>query len=231
MSATNAIVVLGRGVCDDGSLPLIARTRVEKAAAIFNQGVAPWMILTGRHSLMTETPHVVTEAMAMANYAESLGVPRQAMLLEEDARDTLGNAYFVWKRFMLPRDWWSIRVVTSDFHIPRCAWVFQKVLGSAYDVAFSAASSERFASTLVYRARAERDTAAFLAEWLGGIRDGDVAAIERLIAEEHPGYASNPRVTKADVRERVDALAKIHRAGEGGIARGTRIQQDRAPEL
>ena len=230
-SQTSAIVVLGRGVQDDGTLPLIARTRVEKAAAIYHQGVAPCVIFTGRHSLMTETPHVVSEAAAMATHAESLGIPRSAMLLEEDARDTIGNAYFVWKRFMLPRDWWSIRVVTSDFHIPRAAWVFQKVLGSAYDVAFSASSSERFASTLVYRARAERDTAAFLAEWVGKIRDGDVAAIERLIAEEHPGYAENPRVTKADVRDRVDALARIHRAGEGGIARGTRIQQDRAPEL
>ena len=229
--STCALVVLGRGVCDDGSLPLIACTRVEKAAALYHQGVAPWVIFTGRHSLMTEVPPVVTEAVAMARHAEQLGVPRDAMLLEEDARDTVGNAYFVWKRFMLPRDWWSIRVVTSDFHIPRCAWVFQKVLGSAYDVAFSAASSERFASTLVYRARAERDTAAFLAEWLGRIRDGDVAAIERLIAEEHPGYAAHPRVTKQDVRDRVEALARIHRAGEGGIARGSRVQQDRSPEL
>lgn len=230
-SSTSAIVVLGRGVCDDGSLPLIARTRVEKAAALYHQGVSERMIFTGLHSLMTETPHVVSEAMAMANCAASLGVPRSAMLLEEDARDTVGNAYFVWKRFMLPCDWWSVRVVTSDFHIPRAAWVFQKVLGSAYDVAFSAASSERFASTLVYRARAERDTAAFLAEWLGKLRDGDVAAIERLIAEEHPGYAENPRVTKAYVRERVEQLARIHRSGEAGIARGTRLQQDRSPEL
>lgn len=227
----DAIVVLGRGVCDDGSLPLIARTRVEKAAALYEQGISPCVIYTGRHSLMTEVPHVVSEAEAMAAYGETLGIPRSAALLEEDARDTVGNAYFAWKRFLLPRDWWSIRVVTSDFHIPRAAWVFQKVLGSAYDVAFSAASSERFASTLVYRARAERDTAAFLAEWLGKLRDGDVAAIERLIAEEHPGYAENPRVTKAYVRERVGELARIHRAGEAGIARGTRIQQDRSPEL
>lgn len=189
------------------------------------------MVFTGLCGLLMEQRPAVSEAAAMAAYAESLGVPRSAMLLEEDARDTLGNAYFVWKRYMLPRDWWSIRVVTSDFHIPRASWVFSKVLGPAYDVAFSAASTERFASTLVHRARAERDSAAFLAEWLGGMRDGDVAAIERLIAEDHPAYAEHPRITIDHVRDRMEELARIHRAGEAGVARGHRLIQDRTPEL
>lgn len=228
---TDSLVVLGRGVADDGSLPLIARARVERAVALYHQGVAPRIVFTGLCGLLMEKRPAISEAGAMARHAEDLGVPSTAILLEEEARDTLGNAYFVWKRFMLPRDWWSIRVVTSDFHIPRAAWVFQKVLGSAYDVAFSAASSERFASTLVHRARAERDTAAFLAEWLGGMRDGDVAAIERLIAEEHPAYAANPRITVQHVRERMDELARIHRAGEAGVPRGHRVVQDRIPEL
>lgn len=228
---TDALVVLGRGVSDDGSLPLIARSRVERAVALYEQGVAPWLVFTGRCGLMQDAEPPVTEAAAMAMHAESLGVPRAAMLLESDARDTLGNAYFVWKRFMLTRDWWAIRVVTSDFHIPRAAWVFQKVLGPAYDVAFSSASSERFARTLVHRARAERDTAAFLAEWLGDMRDGDVAAIERLIAEDHPAYAASPRITKDYVRDRVEALARIHREGDAGAGRGHRVVQDRIPEL
>lgn len=231
LSTTDAIIVLGRGVGADGSLPLIARARVERAVALHRQGVAPWLVFTGLCGLLMETRPAVSEAAAMAEHAASLGVPRSAMLLEEEARDTLGNAYFVWKRFMLPRDWWSIRVVTSDFHIPRAAWVFNKVLGPAYDVAFSAASSERFASTLVHRARAERDSAAFLAEWLGTMRDGDVAAIERLIAEEHPAYAATPRVTLQYVRDRMDELARIHRAGEAGVARGHRSVQERTPEL
>ena len=63
------------GVQDDGTLPLIARTRVEKAATIYHQGVAPWMIFTGRHSLMTETPHVVSEAMAMAVFTRTASAP------------------------------------------------------------------------------------------------------------------------------------------------------------
>jgi len=231
MSRADALVVLGRGVCDDGTLPLIARTRVERAVTLFERGVAPCVVFTGRYSLMTEVPPVATEAAAMAAYAETLGMPREAMLLEEEARDTVGNAYFVWKHFMLPRDWWSIRVVTSDFHVPRTSWVFQKVLGDGYDVAYTAASSERFASSLVHRLRAERDTAAFLVEWLGGMRDGDPAAIERFIAEDHPGYAANPRVTKAQIAQRVGELSRIHRAGEAGVARGHRTIQRREAEL
>jgi hypothetical protein len=35
----------------------------------------------------------------MAACAAGFGVPRGALLIEEDAKDTLGNAYFTWARF------------------------------------------------------------------------------------------------------------------------------------
>lgn len=212
--ATDAIVVLGRGVRADGSIGLIARGRVDRSLELFNRGVAPRIIFSGRSSLMSENLPTVTEASAMASYAASRGLPPSASLVEEESRDTIGNAYFIRTRWLDPHRWRAIRVVTSDFHVPRAAWLFRKILGADYDVSFSPASSERFASTVALRARDESDIAAFLAEWLGGIADGDLPAVEHLIRHQHPGYARRPEMTTADLKARVDAITRARRAAE-----------------
>src|SRR5690606_23091879 len=100
--SADAIVVLGGGVDPDGALTGLSCTRVAHAAELFSASVAPRMILSGRCSLSQRQEPPVTEAAAMADLAEELGVPRAAMLLEEESRDTLGNAYFTRVRLLDP---------------------------------------------------------------------------------------------------------------------------------
>lgn len=226
----DAIVVLGRGIDPDGSLPLLAKQRVARAAELFAWETAPRIIFTGRCSLMTDMIPTVTEAGAMAAYAVKLGLPREALLVEEKSRDTIGNAYFVLREVLEPNDWTSIRVVTSDFHIQRTAWIFQKVLGVGYDVSFSAAPSELDHSTIAVRAREEADITAFLMEWLADVPDGDPMALARVIWEEHPGYAADPLVTRAEIQSRIAALSRVHR-GDELRGRGHRERQERIAEL
>ena len=215
---TDAIVVLGRGVRPDGSLGLIARTRVDRALELFSLAVAPRIIFAGRGALMGPDSPTITEAEAMASYATGHGLPPEARFIEDESRDTIGNAYFTWRRWLEPNGWGSIRVVTTDYHIPRAAWIFRKVLGSRCDVAFSAAPSDRFASSVASRARDESDIAAFLAGWLSDVEDGDIDAIERLIRTDHPGYAPNPTMSKAQLKQRVDNIARARRVAEHGPA-------------
>jgi uncharacterized SAM-binding protein YcdF (DUF218 family) len=229
-SRADAIVVLGRGVDPDGALPLLAQHRVVRAAELYAWGVAPRLIFTGRCSLMTETEPPRTEAAAMAEHAIAMGIPRRAVILEEESRDTIGNAYFVLRRFLEPNDWMSIRVVTSDFHIQRAAWVFQKVLGLGYDVAYSPSPSELDHATIAARAREESDISTFLMEWLGPIPDGDPVALARLIWQEHPGYAPQPTVSKGDIQARIAEIARAHRSADGA-PRGHRLRQMRVAEL
>ncbi len=226
----DALVVLGRGIDPDGSLPLLAKQRVERAAELFAWNTAPRIIFSGRCSLMTDAVPSVTEAGSMADYAVELGLPRDALLVEERSRDTIGNAYFVLRDYLEPNDWTSIRVVTSDFHIQRTAWIFQKVLGVGYDISFSAAPSELDHSTIAVRAREEADITAFLMEWLADVPDGDPLALARIIWKEHPGYASDPLVTKAEIVSRITALSRSHR-GDEPRGRGHRNRQERIAEL
>lgn len=226
----DALVVLGRGLAADGTLPRLAQQRVERAVELFAWDTAPRIIFSGRCSLMTDIIPAVTEAHAMAEYALALGLPREALLVEEESRDTIGNAYFVLQRFLEPNDWTCVRVVTSDFHIQRASWIFQKVLGIGYDVSFSPAPSELDHSTIAARAREEADITSFLMEWLADIPDGDPLALARLVWKEHPGYADEPTMTKAEIQSRVEALSRSHR-GEEPRARGHRMRQERIAEL
>lgn len=226
--SADAIVVLGSPVDDDGSLSVPARQRAARAAMLYTAGVAPRIIFSGRCNLTAPEPPAVSEAAAMANFTVSLGTPREAILLEEESRDTIGNAYFVGRRFLEPNGWTSIRVVTSDFHVPRTTWVFQRVLGPTYDISFSPASTELDATVIAARARAEGDIITFLMEWIGPIDEGDRAGIDRFMTEEHPGYAPNPSVTREEIQERVNEIARVHRVLDmhGWRAQTSRAERD-----
>ena len=167
----------------------------------------------------------------MADYALKLGLPAEALHVEEQSRDTIGNAYFVLRDYLEPNDWTSVRVVTSDFHIQRTAWVFQKVLGLGYDVSFSPAPSELDHSTIAARAREESDISTFLMDWIGQLPDGDPVALARLIWQEHPGYAAEPTMTKADIQSRITAIGSIHRTDDLTKPRGHRVRQGRMADL
>ncbi len=227
----DALVVLGRGVDADGTLPRLAEQRVERAVELFSWDVAPRIIFSGRCSLMTDRIPQRTEAGAMADYARALGLPRDALLVEEESRDTIGNAYFVMRRFLEPNEWTSIRVVTSDFHIQRTSWVFQKVLGLGYDVSFSPAPSELDHTTIAARAREESDISTFLMDWIGPLPDGDPLALAQLIWKEHPGYALEPTMTREDIQARIAAIARLHRTDDSSAPRGHRVRQERIAEL
>lgn len=73
---------LGRGGDADGTLPRLAVHRVNRAAELFAWETATRIIFSGRCSLMTDVIPAVTEARAMAEYAATPGLPRDALFVE-----------------------------------------------------------------------------------------------------------------------------------------------------
>lgn len=207
----DAIVVLGGTVQDDGTLTPWVRARVERAVEAYEAGVASRIIFSGRNGLYGPAQPAVTEAAAMSAYAQRLGLPGGAALLEEHSRDTLGNAYFVRRDFLQPNDWRSIRVVTSDFHLSRAAWVFRKVLGPRYDFSFTSAPSGFSIDELIVRAVDECRVYVFLNEWLATIEDGDEPSVESVMRHHHPVYGSAPMMTEPEMERRLSEIARINR--------------------
>ena len=119
-----AIVVAGARVMQDGrpSPALLRRTR--RAVELFHAGHAPLIGFTGG---MGDAPR--SEAAVAADIARSLGVPDEAIVVEEISDSTHGNAHHLRDKVQ-----GRILVVTDSYHAFRCKLVFAKVFGDAHAV-------------------------------------------------------------------------------------------------
>lgn len=207
----DAIVVLGGMVEADGTLAPWVAARVERALEAYGSGISKRVVFAGRSGLYGPAQPAVTEAAAMAAYAQRRGLPAEAVVLEEKSRDTLGNAYFVRRDILQPNGWRSIRVVTNDFHLSRAAWVFRKVLGPQYDFSFTSAPSGFSTDELIVRALDECRVSVFLNEWLATVEDGDEASVDSIMRHHHPAHSDAPVMSADEMERRLSEIARINR--------------------
>lgn len=121
----DAIVVLGCRVFPDGRPSVALARRVEKAAELWAAGRAEVIVLTGGRG---DTG--VVEAEVAAAVAESLGVPRSAMVLETRSTSTDENARFAAEAIAGRR----VVVVTDAYHVLRSERVFARHFEEAHVV-------------------------------------------------------------------------------------------------
>jgi uncharacterized SAM-binding protein YcdF (DUF218 family) len=124
------IVVPGARVRPDGTLSRSARERVHAAAGLHREGWAPLVLLSGGAPVSG-----FIEAAQMAEEAVRQGVPRAALILETNSRNSWENADFsatVLRRRRLTR----AVVVTHGFHTRRIKRAFLRrgILVSAFPV-------------------------------------------------------------------------------------------------
>ena len=94
--------------------------RVWYAARLFHAGKAPLVLLSGgglEHQAFSE-------ARAMAVLLQDLGVPKQAILLEERSQNTRQNAVFT-ASILEARGIGHVLLVTSALHMPRALPLFE----------------------------------------------------------------------------------------------------------
>lgn len=61
--------------------------------------------------------------------------------METKSKDTIGNAYYAKKLYFIPKKERKAVIITSDFHLERTRFVFQKIFGKGYKLKFVSASS------------------------------------------------------------------------------------------
>ena len=113
----DAIIVAGCRVKPNGTPSPALKRRTRAAVALWNQGLAPKIILTGGLG-----DHPPTEAAAAAAYARRLGVPARALIHAGRSTSTEENARFAAQVSAARR----VIVVTDSYHVFRSRRVFAR---------------------------------------------------------------------------------------------------------
>lgn len=122
-----AVVVLGGGIragTPDWPYPDLraAADRAWHAARIFHADKAPVIVVSG--GSIPWLGDAATEAEAMREFLWDLGVPADAVLLEDRSRSTYENARFT-AELLRERDMGEVLLVTSALHMPRALATFR----------------------------------------------------------------------------------------------------------
>ncbi len=111
--------MLGAPVLRDGSLRRITRERVEAGVELWREGLAPVVCMTGGG------PPGRREADAMAAYARDLGMPDDALRVENESLTTEENASMS-AAILHPEGRRRVWIVSQPFHLRRAAWLFAR---------------------------------------------------------------------------------------------------------
>jgi len=71
----------------------------------------------------------------MGDYAIKNQISQEDIILEEESRDTQGNAYFT-KQLVKKNNWKNVLVVTSDFHLLKTKFFFDFIYGPEYNIQY-----------------------------------------------------------------------------------------------
>ncbi len=129
------IIILGSPNNDRGELHRIAKERCEKAIKIFKQDNRQMFILTGGfgdHFNRTDKPH----ALYLKNYLLARGVPAKNILALVKSSNTIEDAILTKKEI----DRHHIKkatIVTSDYHLPRVKYIFNRIFTHDIELTFS----------------------------------------------------------------------------------------------
>lgn len=128
----DAILVYGCRAYTDGRPSQALADRVHTACALYHQGLAPVIVMSGgpvRDSALNET-------QVMADYAVSLGVPREAIVLDPKGLDTQATAENLGDilREALGKSSPRLLAVSHDYHLPRVKLSLERQGLTAYTV-------------------------------------------------------------------------------------------------
>lgn len=120
-----AAVIFGAGLRYDGSPTTVLRDRVKTGVALYQAGKVEKLLMSGDNSTI-----YYNEPAAMRDYAISLGVPAEDIVLDYAGRRTYDTCYRARAIFGLS----EVILVTQPFHLPRAIYTCNRLGANAIGV-------------------------------------------------------------------------------------------------
>lgn len=118
-------IIFGAGLRRDGTPTAVLRDRVETGARLYFNGRVEKLLMSGDNQLIE-----YNEPQAMRQYAISLGVPDEAIVLDYAGRRTYDTCYRAHAIFGVD----GALLVTQKFHLPRALFLCNILGVKAYGV-------------------------------------------------------------------------------------------------
>ena len=122
----DCIIVLGCGVYPDGSPSPMLSDRIARGVELYEQGVAPKLLMSGDHGKVD-----YNEVGKMKEVALDAGVPSEDVFMDHAGFSTYETMARARDVFGAKR----VIVVTQDYHLPRALYLAQSLGLDAYGVA------------------------------------------------------------------------------------------------
>lgn len=180
----DALIVHGSGVTPEGRLNATGLQRADTALIAWENGVAPNIVASGKHSFLLGDSPALPEAAATKRYLVQAGIPEADISTEDQSLETVGNALFTKLNFVIPNQWERLTVVTSASHLPRLLKIYDWVYGKDFDVQGIPAPEQRGAKEYTW----ELLGSIMVKEILRGTKQGDHEAIQERLFDLVPGY-------------------------------------------
>ncbi len=194
MAVADIIIVLGGGISREGVLPLWVPPRLDKALELYQKGIAPRVLLSGKG----RDDFPVAEAVAMRKYLTRRDLDPLHVLEESLSRDTLQNAYFSRVIHLDPLGIKSVMVITNEFHIRRTELIFNFVLGGQIKSAYQGVTDQGISQhDLELRAYTEAELYRFYQRLFASLTPGDLKGLHSFIYDiENPYYREYQQLGK-----------------------------------
>jgi len=154
----DAVIILGGGVLDNGSLPVWVIRRIQKALDFKDK--TKYFITSSAYTInkkpvINQLGFPVNESVKMGELLVKAGINESRILTERWSHDTIGNAYFTRLIHVDQLNLKKLLIITSEFHMPRSKAIFEWIFGlnnsfpKPYKLYFESVSDKKINSKII----------------------------------------------------------------------------------
>ena len=218
MTETNYIIVLAGGLKNNGHVNDWVQERLDKTIELYNEMKYKTdkksnklieqdikIICCGggtyhKPPVLDLNNYVIHESTGCASYLIENGISKRDIYKEWSSYDTIANAYFATIKFLVPLEIKKIILVTSEFHMKRSVYLFNKIsklFGMELEIETYETENNMDSELLEIRAKREKESVVkYKKNIFSKIKNK--FDFTKWIHEEHNAYNNNFEISKPD---------------------------------